>query len=466
MAASDPATTTVPMIASGSRIILAVSQGAEKARGATAEVPDVAGAMQGKALTKLQEAGFQARVINDYSETYVRGKVMGQVPAAGTSAVTSTQVALLVSSGAPVTPPPQVRLPDVVGMTEAEATEKLKQAELSAQVVGMPSAAVPIGVVMGQMPDAAWLTAHPAKKQKWWLWALIGVAVLAVALAFMFTRGADEAVTAEVPDVVGMTLEQATTSIEDAGFALGDVEEQASADVAEGDVISQSPESGTQADEGSAIDLVVSAGEELVAVPDVTGLTETDARAELEKVGLRASTRTEERSDVEAGTVVAQEPAVGTEVAPGEVVDIAVAIAAAPESSAIPSVVGLTFEDARKTLETAGFKVQSAETPSTTVAKDVVIAQMPASGTSLPPGASVALLVSSGAPLEPENVQVPNVVGEELADAEEALSKLGLGAEAVTVEGTAENSGDVLAQVPEADEFVPVGSTILLLYAE
>jgi serine/threonine-protein kinase len=95
-----------------------------------------------------------------------------------------------------------------------------------------------------------------------------------------------------------------------------------------------------------------------------------------------------------------------------------------------------------------------------------VFAQLPSAGTIVAPGTSVAIVVSTGAPEDATTVAVPNVVGEELPDAREILQDAGFSIEEVSVPGTAENSQDVLAQVPSAGSAAAPGSTVTLLFAE
>lgn len=451
-------------IAVGSRVIIVASSGPEPpSLAARAMVPDVTGMKQGKALPAIQAKGLQARVINDYSDTFVSGKVMGQLPMAGSSRPPGSEVNLLVSSGASAQIKPRVALPDVVGMQEADAVTRLKAAQLSPQVVSEPSATVPAGVVMAQLPDAAWLAANPVKKNNWLAWIGVAAVVLVLAILAVLFLGGNKV---EVPDVVGMTQEEATAEIEDAGLAVGEVKLQPSDEAPKDEVLSQSPAPGEEVREDTRVDLVVSAGEELVEVPDVVGLTQTEAIRTLQAEGLVASPKTEPTDKEDPGTVIAQSPEAGIEVAPGEVIEITVAAEPTIETVEVPDVVGITETDATASIEDAGLKAQIVNTPSAEVAKGVVISQLPQAGSITLPGSSVAIVVSSGAPEQPATVQVPSVVGDELADAEETLAELGLVVQAITTPGTAENSGDVLAQVPAAGAMVPEGSTVALLYAE
>ena len=110
----------------------------------------------------------------------------------------------------------------------------------------------------------------------------------------------------------------------------------------------------------------------------------------------------------------------------------------------MPNVTGASQSDAESELKAAGLGVDVSEIPSDNVDKGKVIAQLPAAGTIVAPDTTVAIVVSSGPPAEDATVEVPDVRGQELKDAEEALTKLGLQANPTPVAGTAENKGDVL----------------------
>jgi serine/threonine-protein kinase len=89
----------------------------------------------------------------------------------------------------------------------------------------------------------------------------------------------------KVDDVVGMSLTQARTLLQDAGFTVK-VVEQFSDTVAKDDVISQSPGAGVSLEVGSEITLTVSKGEDLVEVPDVREFIEADAVDDITNAGL------------------------------------------------------------------------------------------------------------------------------------------------------------------------------------
>lgn len=109
----------------------------------------------------------------------------------------------------------------------------------------------------------------------------------------------------EVPSVVGLESDIAKQKLEDAGFSVSR-EYEYSATVETGDVIKQTPSSGSLK-KGETVTIVISQGEEKVKVPDVVGKTESDAKDSLKEAGFNVGTVTQEYSDsVDAGKVISQ----------------------------------------------------------------------------------------------------------------------------------------------------------------
>lgn len=130
-----------------------------------------------------------------------------------------------------------------------------------------------------------------------------------------------------VPQLVGLTsLDDVRIALSDFGLVLGAITE-ADSNQPGGYVLEQNPGEGTQVAAGSAVDIVVSSG--LVEVPDVTGLTEAQARSDLAQAGFEVQVVEQESSISSPGQVLAQSPQPGTQLARGSLVTITVAIAAA-----------------------------------------------------------------------------------------------------------------------------------------
>ncbi|MFD9495751.1 Stk1 family PASTA domain-containing Ser/Thr kinase [Streptomyces sp. NPDC060005] len=161
--------------------------------------------------------------------------------------------------------------------------------------------------------------------------------------------------TVKVPDLAGVALGKAKAELKDAGLAAGMVTREFSEDVPRGSVISTDPDTGTSRHAGSAIALVVSKGSP-VEVPDVTGSSVEDARAELEDAGLKVKIATQQvNSEFDKGQVAQQSPNPEQEAATGDTVTLTVS--KGPEMIEVPDVVGDSVNDATQKLKDAGFEV-------------------------------------------------------------------------------------------------------------
>jgi eukaryotic-like serine/threonine-protein kinase len=207
----------------------------------------------------------------------------------------------------------------------------------------------------------------------------------------------------------------------------------------------------------SGADPVVSAAATEVVVPDFSGLTETDARANAATAHVALLVGGREASPgKKPGTVVRQSVPAGQRVAK----DHPIGVVLADALPHVPSVVGLAAADAIARLEHAGYKaLQGAPTPDATVPEGKVIAQSPASDAELERGSTVTLSVSGG----PAAVELPRVTGMAMGTAKTELVKLGL-KPVVQWVSIAETQGlVVLRQTPEAGEKLKPGSDVTLV---
>ncbi len=192
--------------------------------------------------------------------------------------------------------------------------------------------------------------------------------------------------TVAVPDVVGKMQEEADSLLSDKGFVV--VPQPAESDQPEGTVFDQDPDANAQAAQGSTVTIKVSSGPGTVALPDVTGKSEADARNQLN--GFNVQTRQEASNDVEQGKVIRTEPAAGSQVAPGS--QVTLVISSGPQQVQVPQVTGLTEDNARAQLQ--GFDVRVTEQRTFDPTQDGIVAsQNPAAGTQVEPGSRVSLVV-------------------------------------------------------------------------
>ena len=211
-----------------------------------------------------------------------------------------------------------------------------------------------------------------------------------------------------VPNVVGGTQTAATTAITAAGLVVGTVTTASSLTVASGDVISESPNAGTSVNSGSAVNLVVSTGPAQVSVPNVVGQTQAAATTAITGAGLSVGTvTTASSSTVASGNVISESPSAGTSVNTGSAVNLVVSTG--PAQVAVPNVVGDTQAAAATAIIGVGLAVGTVSTASSsTVASGNVISESPSAGTSVSPGSSVNLVVSTGPVLTPSYTLIAN----------------------------------------------------------
>ncbi len=228
--------------------------------------------------------------------------------------------------------------------------------------------------------------------RRWHMWVAIGALVLAaaaiVAIVLVFVRMGDESDTVQVPDVTGMSVQQATQRLSDAGLrAVVD----GSADDSDAVVVSTDPSPGSEVDDDSEVTLTLGAGE--ASVPDVVGDAEGNARSALVDAGLVVEVENAPSSDVPSGVVSAQQPGGGTRVDAGTRVTITVS-SGVPVST-VPSLVGLSLDDAVSALQGADLELGEV-TDAEGAPANQVLSQDPAAGAEVDPGTSVDVTVATG----------------------------------------------------------------------
>jgi YVTN family beta-propeller protein len=265
------------------------------------------------------------------------------------------------------------------------------------------------------------------------------------------TPGDLESVTVAVPDVVGQTQATAESAVTVAGLSLGVIANQNSATVPAGSVIGQDPVAGTEVAPGSAVNLVVSDGPlPPVDVPEVVGLTQTQAMSAITAAGLDVGTVSSEFSDtIPAGSVTSQNPAGGVSVNPGTDVDLIVSNGPQPPVS-VPSLVGLDQATAESSLAGAGLILGSVSEQNSSEPAGEVLDQNPVAGTEVAAGTSVDLTVSNGITacsdgLDNDNDGLADFPADPGCDSAEDSSEQ---SEALVCDDGQDNDGDGLIDYP------------------
>ncbi|MHB0927548.1 MAG: Stk1 family PASTA domain-containing Ser/Thr kinase [Candidatus Nanopelagicales bacterium] len=193
-----------------------------------------------------------------------------------------------------------------------------------------------------------------------------------------------------------------------------------------------------------------------VAVPDLQGLTISQATKLLTNTGLLLGDQLPQAStDRPKDTIISQSPNRDVQVSKGSTVDIV--ISTGPGQVAVPNVVNMaTVEQAQAALTAANLKLGAVTQENADAAAGTVIRSDPAAGTMTDPGTAVSLVISNG------KVQVPNVVGEQASQAETELANLGFNVAHVTQVDTTVAAGTVLSQDPVGGTSADQGSTVTI----
>jgi len=238
-------------------------------------------------------------------------------------------------------------------------------------------------------------SASPAGSDKpvWkrpWFWVVVALVVaIAVILAVVLTRGVS------VPSVVGLTSAEAKTEAEKVGMVYVVRGIQFTTAVQPGLVTVQYPTAGTAAEKDAQLSVLLATDVPVASVPDVVGQLALPAVNALEAAGfvisgVRAAEGTEPR-----GTVLAQDPASGTQANIGSGVVLTLSQGPPTDTVAVPNLVGMQQNVAEDMLAALGL-TGSASTTASSAPQGEVVAQTPAAGTSVAPGASVTTVISDG----------------------------------------------------------------------
>ncbi|MFD4758391.1 Stk1 family PASTA domain-containing Ser/Thr kinase [Streptomyces sp. NPDC058439] len=283
-----------------------------------------------------------------------------------------------------------------------------------------------------------------------------GVLVLIGAILIgrsLFSESNNDSSKVDVPNMVGLTVQQAEKRAENAEVILKVDSNKPCEDQPKGKICSQSP---TTADGKMAkqdtVKVVVSTGAPKVEVPAVVEKTEATARKDLEDKGFTVNVTTVE-SDQTPNTVIKQHPDGGAKAEKNSEVTITVAKQALLE---LPSVTGRTYTDAENQLKGIGFtNIVRTDIDSPEVAADVVVGQTPDPGKQAK-DAQIVLKVSKGPP-QPEQTTVPDLQGQTLGQAKALLAGASL---QIQVQGSNDDDAKVVSFQPNANQQVDKNSAV------
>ena len=207
------------------------------------------------------------------------------------------------------------------------------------------------------------------KKKKSYKNLIIGVAVVLGLLllgvgAFAISGGFSGTKTVKVPDLKGMTLEEAKKAIEDAGLEYVDAGTEKS-DEEEGTVIKFDPEAGKEVEKGSEVRVITSAGVTKIKMPNLVEETEADAKATLDKLNLKNyDIKYEFSDDIEKGKVISTNPEKDKEITEDAAITITVSKGKEIKKQTVPQLIGMGRDEAVSALTklNLGYEVKKKET--------------------------------------------------------------------------------------------------------
>ena len=264
------------------------------------------------------------------------------------------------------TGPESVVVPNVVGLTQDTALQRLQADGFDVKITPETSGTVDSGVVIrtdppgGQEADAG---------------STIEVFV---------STGSQEI---PVPPVVGLDIEEARQVIEAAGLTVGIVQTQPDADFEVNVVIEQAPAAGVEVGSGTPINLVLSSGPEVIVLPDLVEMLDRDALVLLTDLGLEFTINEEFSDEIAEDLVIRTDPVAGTEVLSGDTILLVVSLG--PEPREVPNLIGLTEAEARVVVEDLGLvlNISASTQPVVDETQDgLVVDQIPAPGTTVEMG--------------------------------------------------------------------------------
>jgi serine/threonine-protein kinase len=277
----------------------------ELSKNTLATVPFVEGQVEALAKQNITKAGLKPRVRREPSANTPEGKVIRQSPGGGEKIARGNKVTIFVSQG-----PPQVTVPNVVGMSQSEAEALLESRHLQADPHTVPNDQ-PEGTVVGQDPGAD------------------EVVNVDTVVRINIATGPQPV---GVPDEVGKSYSDALSELQGLGFAVRrvDVESEQPAET----VVNQSPPANSAQPKGSTVVLKVSKGPNTTAVPDVVDLDQDTATATLRSAGFQVAVQERDTSDpAQDGVVLSQTPRGGKQADIGSTITIMVGVLVAPTTT-------------------------------------------------------------------------------------------------------------------------------------
>ena len=228
-----------------------------------------------------------------------------------------------------------------------------------------------------------------------------------------------------VPNLVNSAMEQAETQTVERGLVLQITDKQNSDEIPKNKVLSQNIQDGWIVEVGSSIEIVISAGGEIVYIGDIEGLTKEEVEQQLKDLGLEIEIVEEASDSIAPGAVIRYEADADENggIEKGSKVKLVVSTGRTDidtnADTTVPQVVGLTYQEATGKVGAAKLYIYRIRGEySASVPKGQVIEQNIAAGSTVKQGSSLGVVVSLGI----QGTRVPDVQYKEIAAATAAIT--------------------------------------------
>ena len=220
-----------------------------------------------------------------------------------------------------------------------------------------------------------------------------------------------------VPSLADMTVSTARGDLSNAGLGVVVGTPQHSNTVQAGQIISSIPAAGHQISHGGTVTIIPSLGPVLVAVPSVTGQPLAQAEHSLKAAGLTPGRPTYQTStSIPAGVVLSTDPVAYQHWPKNKPVELVVS-----SGQPLPNFVGQQVTAAQGAAQAGGYSIDPVSVANSSQPANTIIRQSPAANTPITSGEVVTVYVSSG----PQEVNVPDVTGMSVSQAQQALTQAG-----------------------------------------
>jgi eukaryotic-like serine/threonine-protein kinase len=267
----------------------------------------------------------------------------------------------------------ELRVPDIAGKKLEEAKKIVEEKGLKFVIGDTEHSDKPAGTILRTFPE-------------------IGTVVMPN--SEVRVRISEGLALVKVPNLVDIDVKIAQDIIKNYGLQVGNIDKEFSDTVPVDSIIRQDPQLDTQIEKNSKVNLVISQGPKTAKVPDLAGLTLTDAESALKNIKLNIGNKTPVDTADQAlnGKIFMQSFEKGTNVREGTSISVSYYVYKEPAKVAIPKFVGKTIGEVKNIKEVVEKKIELI-IPANTKDTDVITAQSVSEGTQVPQGTKVTISV-------------------------------------------------------------------------